>query len=608
MKRNRIYKTLSMLITLTIIGFACTEDMSDVRFDADLTTTQSMKVTASTAEVEGYIMAQNEAFSEVGVVYSFYEEPLLSEDEKVVYDGERNTAAFTVTLTGLDYAKKYYARAYGIYSGGEMYGPQVSFTTLPRVPMVTTVEVSDITGNSAKTGGSVTDDGRDKVTERGLVFGVSELPVVGENDVIVAEEAGLGEFVTELKELLGNTTYYVRAYAVNGGGVGYGSVFEFKTKIDLPVATTDSVNTVTKVSAMLYGNAPYDGGDAITAKGFVWGLTENPTIDNEVVDMMAEEAEFSYELTGLDLNTTYYIRAFATNSIGTNYGEQIAFKTLADITKLFVVGDYNGWTNNANAEFITSTATSEGMAEGYIYLTTGGIKFIQDPPSWDDASTFGDNKSGGLTNGGENIEVAEDGYYRLRANLADMTYSLVKLDWGVIGDATPGGWDGETGLTYDSEVKILKGAFTFNAGEFKFRANGNWDYNYGSNEADGHLQEGGENIPLPVAGEYAITLDLSVPNEYIYSANRWGMIGGATPGGWDADSFMAWDAVNKVFTVTLDLTVDNFKFRANGEWAVDLGGDMSDLTQGGADIAVSTAGNYTITLDPWSGVGTLTKN
>src|SRR5690554_2444322 len=117
MKRNRIYKTLSMLITLTIIGFACTEDMSDVRFDADLTTTQSMKVTASTAEVEGYIMAQNEAFSEVGVVYSFYEEPLLSEDEKVVYDGERNTAAFTVTLTGLDYAKKYYARAYGIYAG-----------------------------------------------------------------------------------------------------------------------------------------------------------------------------------------------------------------------------------------------------------------------------------------------------------------------------------------------------------------------------------------------------------------------------------------------------------------------------------------------------------
>lgn len=513
MKRNRIYKVLSVLVVLATTWVACTDDMSDVRFDADLTTTQSMKVTASTAEVEGYIMSQNEAFTEVGVVYSLSEEPLLSEDEKVIYDGERNTAAFTVTLTGLDYAKKYYARAYGIYAGGEIYGSQVSFTTLPLVPMVTTVEVTDITGNSANTGGSVTDDGRGEVTERGIVYGISDLPTVDGEDVVVvaAKEAGLGDYVTEMKELLGNTTYFVRAYAVNGGGVGYGSVIEFKT---------------------------------------------------------------------------------------------------TDITKLFVVGDYNEWTNDANAEFIISTATSAGLAEGYIYLTAGGIKFIQEPGSWADPTTFGDNKSGGLANGGDNIVVAEDGYYRLRANLADMTYSLVKMNWGVIGDATPGGWDGETALTYDSELNILKGAYTFEVGDFKFRANSDWGYNYGSNEADGNLQDGGKNIPVAEAdaGDYAITLDLSVPNEYTYSANRWAVIGGATPGGWNEDSFMTWDAVNKVFTVTLDLTVDNFKFRANGEWAVDLGGDMSDLTQGGADIAVSTAGNYTITLDPWSGVGTLTKN
>lgn len=609
MKRNRIYKVLSVLVVLATTWVACTDDMSDVRLDADLTTTQSMKVTASTAEVEGYIMSQNEAFTEVGVVYSLSEEPLLSKDEKVIYEGERNTAVFTVTLTGLDYARKYYARAYGLYAGGEMYGPQVTFTTLPRVPMVTTVEVTDVTGNSASTGGKVTDDGRDEVTERGIVYGISDLPTVGGEDVVVvaAEEAGLGDYVTEMKELLGNTTYFVRAYAVNGGGVGYGTVFEFKTKIDLPLATTDSVNTITKTSAKLYGNAPYDGGDAITAKGFVWGLTENPTIENTVVDMMAEEAEFVYELTGLELNTSYYVRAFATNSIGTSYGEQIAFKTLADITKLFVVGDYNGWTNDANAEFIISTATSAGLAEGYIYLTDGGIKLALDH-SWSDAATFGDNGSGALTNPGDNIAVPTDGYYRLRANLSDMTYSLVKMDWGVIGDATPGGWDGETALTYDSELNILKGAYTFEVGAFKFRANSDWGYNYGSDAADGNLQDGGENIPVVDAGDYAITLDLSVPNEYTYSANRWAVIGGATPGGWDADSFMAWDATNKVFTVTLDLTVDEFKFRANGGWDINIGGDMSALTQDGANIAVPAAGEYTITLDPWSGVGTLTKN
>ncbi len=605
MKRNRIYKLLAMFVVLSTTWFACTEDMSEVRLDADLATTQSMNVTFNSAVVEGYIVAQGNGITEKGVCYALTQMPTIT-DDKVVYTGDHDGATFTVTLTGLDYARKYYARAYAMTDGGVIYGEEMTFTTRARVPMVTTAEVADVTGNSATTGGDVTDDGRGEISERGIVYGTSDMPTVGEDEVFVAEEAGLGAFETNMTELLGNTTYYVRAYAVNSGGVGYGSVLAFKTEIDLPVATTDSVNTVTKTSAMLYGNAPYDGGDAITAKGFVWGLTAEPTIADNVVDMMAEDAEFSYELTELELNTNYYVRAFATNSVGTGYGEEIAFKTLADITKLFVVGDYNGWNNSETAEFIISTATSEGLAEGYIYLTTGGIKLALDH-SWSDAATFGDNGSGALTNPGANIPVPADGYYRIRANLSNMTYSLLKTSWGVIGDATPGGWDGETALTYDNDLKVWKGTYAFTAAAFKFRANGNWDYNYGSNAADGQLQPGGENIPVAVAGEYAVTLDFSVPNEYTYSANRWGLIGGATPGGWDTDTFMTWDAVNKVFTVTLEMTADEWKFRANGGWDVNLGGDIGALTAGGSNMAVA-AGNYTITLDPWSGVGTITLN
>ncbi len=606
MKRNKIYKLLAMFVVLSTTWVACTEDMSEVRLDADLTTTQSMNLTSSSAEVEGYIVAQGNGITEKGVCYSLLEMPTIS-DEKEIYTGDHDGATFTVTLTGLDYATKYYARAYAMTGGGVIYGEEMSFTTLPIIPSVTTAVVAEITGNSATTGGEVTDDGRAEITERGVIYSLSEMPIMGEDSVFVAEEAGLGAYEANLTELFGNTTYYIRAYAVNSAGLAYGSVLEFKTEIDMPVATTDSVNTVTKTSAMLYGNAPYDGGDVITAKGFVWGLTAEPTIADNVVDMTAEEAEFGYELTGLELNTSYYVRAFATNSIGTAYGEEIAFKTLADITKLFVVGDYNGWTNDVNAEFIISTATSEGLAEGYIYLTTGGFKLIMDPGSWADATTYGDNGSGALTNPGANIAVAADGYYRVRANLSDMTYSLLKTDWGVIGNATPGGWDGETALTYDGDLKILKGAYEFTEGEFKFRANGNWDYNFGSDAADGQLQVGGANIAVANAGEYAVTLDLSVPNEYTYSANRWGVIGGATPGGWDADTFMTWDAVNKVFTVTLEMTADEWKFRANGGWVVNLGGDIGALTAGGSNMAVA-AGNYTITLDPWSGVGTITLN
>jgi hypothetical protein len=181
------------------------------------------------------------------------------------------------------------------------------------------------------------------------------------------------------------------------------------------------------------------------------------------------------------------------------------------------------------------------------------------------------------------------------------------MNWGIVGDATPGGWDGQTPLAYEADLNVLKGAFALTVGEFKFRANDSWDYNYGSDEADGNLGFDESNIPVEVEGDYAVTLDLSTPNVFKYEANRWGLIGGATPGGWDSDTFMTWDATNKVFTVTVDLTNDQYKFRANGAWDINLGGALGALELDGSNIDV-TAGNYTITLDPWTKVATATLN
>ena len=111
-----------------------------------------------------------------------------------------------------------------------------------------------------------------------------------------------------------------------------------------------------------------------------------------------------------------------------------------------------------------------------------------------------------------------------------------------------------------------------------------------------------------VEADYAITLDLSHPNEYTYSANRWGVIGDATPDGWNSDQKMTWDGTNHVFTITLNLVAGEFKFRANDDWAVNFGGDMGALTQDGANLKVTDPGSYTITLDPWGAVGSITKN
>jgi hypothetical protein len=71
---------------------------------------------------------------------------------------------------------------------------------------------------------------------------------------------------------------------------------------------------------------------------------------------------------------------------------------------------------------------------------------------------------------------------------------------------------------------------------------------------------------------------------------------------------MSWDPVHGVFTVTLDLVAGEWKFRANDGWDYNFGGSLTALTVGGDNIAVAEAGNYTITLDPWARVATVTKN
>lgn len=593
-----------LLLLLAAMISSCTQDMSEVRLDPQVGTSDQMNITSDSASVVGFIVAQGDGFSERGICYNTEANPTTANNKKI-YEGDDKSATFTVRLGGLTYATKYYARAYAINENGTIYGEEISFTTLPIIPTVTTTEASAITSNSATTGGNVTADGGADVTARGVCWSTSATPTTADSKT--SDGDGTGEFASSITGLLGNTQYYVRAYATNSAGTAYGPAVTLSTLVGLPEVTTKPVTEITKTSAVTGGTISYNGGGIITERGLVWSTSANPTTASNKITASESEVDWVTNLSSLTLNTTYHVRAYATNSAGTAYGDDVAFTTLADITKFWVVGDYNGWGNNDNASYIISTATSNGQAEGYVYLTSGGIKLTTDH-SWDDAHTFGDDGSGNLTNPGNNINVAADGYYRIRANLNDMTYSLLKTDWGVIGDATPNGWNDETALTYNSTSKTWRGVMALTAASIKFRANHNWDYNYGSDAADGTLGAGEANIAISEAGDYSIELDLSVPNEYKYRVYRWGLIGSATAGGWDTDQNMSWNTTLQVFTVTLDLAVGEIKFRANDGWDVNYGGDLNALTPGGANIAISEAGNYTVTFNPWTLKATVTKN
>lgn len=606
MKNILKYSLIAVLFIAAIIT-ACTKEEDDVRLDPKLATTQVLDVTSDSATIVGFVIAQGDGFTERGVCYDVAAAPT-TDKSKMAFDAEIKTATFNVRLGGLNYATKYYARAYAINDNGTIYGDEVSFTTKPVVPMLTTTAITMITGNSAQGGGNVTGTGGADVTKKGVCYSTQANPTVSNNTT--EDGDGAGEFISNLTELKGNTTYYVRAYAENSAGVGYGQEVSFTTLVDLPTVQTGTITDVTKSSALAGGRVSNDGGAPLIERGLVWSLNADPTVsDNKIIDPSTSTGTYTATIDGLDVATTYHVRAYAVNSAGTAYGDDMSFTTLADITQFWVVGDYNGWDNSDNARIILSTVTSNGQAEGYVWLTTGGIKLVTDH-SWDDAHTFGDDGSGGLTNPGNNITVSADGYYRIRANLGDMTYSLEITDWGVIGDATPGEWATDTNLEYDSNSGTWIGAVNLLAtGSFKFRANDDWAINYGLNAGDSFLDDGGDNIPSPgVESDYAFTLDLSVPNEYVYSAHRWGLIGSSTPDEWNSDQNMTWDAGNGVFTITLDLVVGEVKFRADDDWAVNLGGSLDALTQDGANIAIGSDGNYTITLNPWTSVATVTQN
>lgn len=134
--------------------------------------------------------------------------------------------------------------------------------------------------------------------------------------------------------------------------------------------------------------------------------------------------------------------------------------------------------------------------------------------------------------------------------------------------------------------------------EFKFTEGPDWSISWGDKEGDGILDQlDGNNIIATEAGYYKINVDLNAKT-YTYTKTDWGVIGSATAGGWDSDQNMIYDAATDTWTATLDLTVGEFKFRANDDWGINMGDNGADgsLEQDGANIVVATAGKYVITL------------
>jgi len=237
-------------------------------------------------------------------------------------------------------------------------------------PTVTTQAVTNILSITATGNGNITATGDLNATKRGVCWNTTGSPTVADYKSEEIGTFGTGAFTRPMTGLSPGIHYYVKAYAYNPVGYSYGGEVEFTTDKVAPTVTTQDPTDILITSATGNGNITALGGENSTVRGFKYGLTKNNTWDaHDDGDFGA--GAFTKGIVGLVANTEYWIRAYATNTIGTNYGEWIQFQTAAagttpTGTMISICSDYSGYTYILN-----ESLTDDGNAyESYFVIST----------------------------------------------------------------------------------------------------------------------------------------------------------------------------------------------------------------------------------------------
>ena len=257
------------LIVLSLVFWGCDKEYFQWNLDKvyslpAVNTIRSSNVNNTGATIFGEtILDGGSIITQRGFCFSTNQNPTIADNTT---NNGTGIGTFTSSLTNLNVGTTYYIRAYAINEVGTAYGNQISLTTTnisAAPPILTTSSASGISTNSVTSGGTITSDGGSAVTQRGVCWSTNPNPTIANN--IVNSGTGIGSFTSTLTNLNATTSYYARAYAINGVGTAYGNQISFTTPT--PVAVSVGNNTCASLNGI---TSLYNGMNGTSAP---WGLS-----------------------------------------------------------------------------------------------------------------------------------------------------------------------------------------------------------------------------------------------------------------------------------------------------------------------------------------------
>jgi hypothetical protein len=363
------------------------------------------------------------------------------------------------------------------------YAVSVNRVDTPQIPL--TAAITGITKTTATGGGTITASSGAPVTARGICWGTAPDPTIA-NDHILDPGVGSGSFSCQMTGLMPGTFYYVRSFATNIAGTAYGLSNSFSTLPDLPVLAGALISGVTSTGATCGGSVTSDGGLSVTARGICWNATGNPLSTENPTAMGAGLGDFSGAFSGMAPNTRYYLRAYATNALGTSYGPQVLLTTLTNAPVTLVITEINA--RNAKSGGTISAGGSEPF-------TCGVCWSVNPNPTVSDSKTTDLPGTGSFTCSLTGLIPATNYYVRAYATNAGGTAYGDELAMRSVGYLGPAGGY----VFYDAGVQQDRGVY-----------GGYWRYMEAAPEDIGEFAWG----DAPKTTLYGMNLGVGFDNSY----------------------------------------------------------------------------------------------